>query len=225
MTDLASPDLRDLAVAAAGAMLLDDVEVLSSVSLSDAYEDDHPDVDPFDMDDEEMLRYLRDVWIPENVDGALKTLRSAAEDQEGTLRVWRSVVLDGDPVTVLRSYMAEKGVGVFWSHDRDQAHPHEAARLDGETYLIEGLVDAGSVDWVATLATYAHPDWVGEDEIRVMPDGMVELVSLMKRGGWLSRNADDLEEVVGIGDLAGRSIAAGAPTPELAVSSPAMAFG
>jgi hypothetical protein len=52
------------------------------------------------------------------------------------------------------------------------------------------------IDWQQSLATYAHPNWVGEEEITMLPDAVVTLVSITKREGWFLRTSDAKEEDV-----------------------------
>ncbi len=75
--------------------------------------------------------------------------------------------------------------------------------------LLEGRVEGEAIDWVATLASYAHPDWVGEEEVRLLPEAEVTLVSMHIREGWLRRNGDDAGVEVPLGAWAGHRFKAG----------------
>jgi len=183
-------------------------DAYASEFLSDAYADDYPEDDLISM--EALERYWRQEWAPENVAAAYEEITGKIED--GKIRLWRHITIPGDdPVEVLRQRFADgKGLGIYWTHNRDQAHSYDRDHSKGgRGYLLEAVADVAGIDWKQTLASYAHPDWVGEDEITMRDDAEVTLVSLMAREGWLLRLSDSVEEAVPLLDLEGQQLPVG----------------
>ena len=177
----------------------------ASVTLGDSYDARHPDGGV----DADMARYFEDEWAPRRLKHAWADLNRMFA--KGPVTVWRNVCIAGDPLEGFATHLRNKGwVGIFWTHDRDQAHPHDGpAGVPG--VLLEARVEAASLDWTHTLASYLHPDWVGEEEIRLLPGGEVTMVSMARREGWLRRTSDDPCVPVPLGPYAGARIRAGDP--------------
>lgn len=164
-----------------------------------------------------LARYWRKTWAPENVAGAYDEIIGKVED--GRIRICRHITISGDdPVDVLRQRLEDgQGLGVFWSHNRDQAHSHNWDHSKGgRGYLLEAIADVSGIDWKQTLASYAHPDWVGEDEITMQDDAVVTLVSLTAREGWLLRTPTGNDESVPLLDLEDQELPVG-PSPTKAM--------
>lgn len=176
-----------------------------SDTLSSAYSDDNPDVDL--VTSEALERYWGQTWAPENVAAAYEEITGKIED--GKIRVWRHITIAGDdPVEVLRQRLDDgKGLGIYWTHNRDQAHSHDRDHSKGgRGYLLEAVADVAGIDWKQTLASYAHPDWVGEDEVTMSDEAELTLVSMIAREGWLLRLSDSIEEAVPLLDLEGQQL-------------------
>ena len=62
----------------------------------------------------------------------------------------------------------------------------EAVAFSSSSPSTTAISDA--IDWVETLAAATHPDWCGENEVRLLPDADVTLISICRREGWLRRN-------------------------------------
>ena len=161
--------------------------------------------------DARLRKHYRESYAPDMVDGTWVELQKKLA--AGSITLWRSVRLPGDPVEAL----GDDGLGIYWSYDRDQAHPHDNVS-DLPAYLLEGTIRGDAIDWVETLAAAAHPDWCGENEVRLLPDADVTLISICRREGWLRRNAltetgepVDARHLVGQVFKAGRSQAGPQP--------------
>lgn len=200
-------DIREAAMALAR-MRYERDGASASVTLSDCFDQDHPEAGQ----DGDIDAYFEDEWAPARLADAWAGLHGLLAEGSGTLTAYRNVCIAGDPLEgFLDHYRREGWVGIFWAVDRDAAHPHETAPGAPPGVLLEGRVEAGAVDWVATLASYAHPDWVGEEEVRLLPDAGITLVSMHRREGWLRRNGDDEGIEVPLGEWAGHRFKAGDP--------------
>lgn len=197
-------DIREAALRL-GAVWFERDGAVNSVALIDDFSSENSDVAP---SDDVLRRHHREVYAPAMMEWIWKAVHERLAS--GPLTLWRSVRLDGDPAEALR----EGGLGIYWSIDRDQAHAHDNAS-GSPAYLLEGSVGADGIDWVETLAAATHPDWVGEDEVRLLPDASVVLLSVHRREGWLRRTSVEAGEPVDVGILVGTTFRAGrdAPTP------------
>lgn len=184
---------------------------LCSDALIGSFEQDHPERK---MTDRALEEYWWREWAPENMAAVWEHVHGLSEN--GSLRLWRSVTIPGDPVEGFKAWIDENGyIGRFWSYDRDTAHPHEGDSGTNPAYLLEGFVSLDAVDWLETLAAAGQPDWCGENEVRLLDDAEVRLVSIVRREGWLRRSLDDGETSVNVGNLAETAFRAGEPdTPQ-----------
>lgn len=181
---------------------------LDSDEFMQAYRDAHPQQTSWDAGHE--LAFWTETYAPENIRAAYAALRRRLLEGGGSIRCWRAVRVEGDPVDALRQRLAAgQGLGVYWTMVEERAHAHDGPR-EGKTYVLEGLVTAGSVDWVETLAAAAHPDWQGEEEVRVRRQGgLVTLVGMRRRDGWLDRVSGERWDM-DLGDLVGAALPAAA---------------
>lgn len=92
------------------------------------------------------------------------------ESLEFPLAVYRSVDLPGE--AALRT----DKVGIFWTHVEEKATSYWGT--EGHTpYILKGVVDVASVDWIETLMRHMDPCGAGEEEeeIRLTEGALVKI--------------------------------------------------
>jgi hypothetical protein len=172
------------------------------------YQNNYPDREPPTA--QALQEYWETEFGPGEMAALVEKLATGLRSDQGLI-VWRSVQIADEPISAIQDYAQENGLGRFWSFDRNAAHPHEGTQ-EGPTYLLEARIDADSIDWIETLGAAAVPDWMGEQEVRLLPEATLIIRAIVQRDGWLHRGPNAGEEWVDMRAIENIVFTAGPPT-------------
>jgi len=95
-----------------------------------------------------------------------------AKMQDGKLKIYRKITLESVPKFLYylnkgKPIKGYKGIGVFWSWDKDQAEAHWGhGKYSKKLILIEGLVGINDINYEATARKNLNPS-LGEEEAEI----------------------------------------------------------
>lgn len=86
--------------------------------------------------------------------------------------LFRCVAFD-DPEDFVKK-LSSRGTGLFWTNDAGKARCYYG---QGEYYAIlqARVIDEKDIDWLGTLEQRMNPQYTGEDEVRLLKGGKVQL--------------------------------------------------
>jgi len=95
-----------------------------------------------------------------------------AKMQDGKLKIYRKITLESVPKFLYylnkgKPIKGFKGIGVFWSWDKDQAEAHWGhGKYAKKLVLIEGLVGINDIEYESTASKNLNPS-LGEEEAEI----------------------------------------------------------
>lgn len=120
----------------------------------------------------------------ERLDEIADSLKAHLEIEGDKAIVYREITVpdEGEFLVYLSSGLPMpkfKGIGVYWSFDRDSAQAHWGNGSHEHTVLMKGRVDLSDIDFKTTILLNLHPS-LGEDEaeIRLKAGAKVEVVAI-----------------------------------------------
>lgn len=165
-TEVKKPDFKDNVINDYGS----DGEI-NTVWYDAGYSPDDFDDEEFPTEGEEwedaLEKYIHYRW--NNFEHQFSKI---AKMQDGKLKIYRKITLESVPKFLyylnkgkpIRGY---KGIGVFWSWDKNQAEAHWGhGKYSKKLILIEGLVSLNDINYKATALKNLNPS-LGEEEAEI----------------------------------------------------------
>lgn len=114
---------------------------------------------------DEKFALWKEGYAQKRIGMAIKILQKAVEYRDGKMLVHRMIMADEDWLTRI----TERGLGQYWTWDKEYAEAY--AGQGSNEWLISGLIDPASVDWVSTILANAHPATGQEEKEITIPEG------------------------------------------------------
>ena len=103
------------------------------------------------------------------------------QDDDGLVTIYRAVTFEkGEFEDPYENIMDHKGVGFFWTWDREMAIPHWGR--GGELFTLCAKTKPEEVDWIQTIYKNGY-DLNREHEIEMKGGGVVQVISMKNREG------------------------------------------
>lgn len=143
-----------------------------------------PDFD--DLDDEQRDKEIYN--LAPDYEGLAKAVATARREGRGRMQIHRAIRV---PHT---KHIEWENLGACWSFVEDGARTvfgtrHGPSKGGGLEVRIHGVVEMDDVDWWVTVAT--NHTYNGEDEIRVEPGAVIDVIAISIKGPdrkWLRRD-------------------------------------
>lgn len=149
-------------------MLINDIKMNDADSASFAHY--NLDIAPEEFETIGVREYQRRLrhWAEERVYDALSNIEWLG--RHGTIPIWREITAPANWTPDAQH------PGIYWSWDQHAAEAHWG-NFDGGNvkWLMHARVAMKNVDWPATLAMNANPDYESEKEIRLKPNTPIKL--------------------------------------------------
>lgn len=147
---------------------------------------------PEDFDDGDFPEPEGEEWenaLAEYVDNSWYNFKSQfsriAKMQDGKLKIYRKITLESVPKFLYylnkgKPIRGFKGIGVFWSWDKDQADAHWGyGKYAKKKVLIEGLVSLNDINYKATARKNLNPALgTQEAEIEVKENAAITIIKV-----------------------------------------------
>ncbi len=150
-----------------------------------------------DHDEEHFEEWLKD-YVENRVTEVIGYLYHNFTTENGEIILYRAIT--APPTWVAQGGLTSRGLGIFWSWDKDAANTHWGDYSGNhETYLLQGTASRDEVDWTTTIFANANPSYEEEKEVRLNDNATIIILGLYQL------NNGSFEQV-DIGDLAGESL-------------------